>query len=212
MSEDGHPHIHKTGHSKLDMFVAVCALVVSLISLAVAIHHGKIQERLVAANTWPYMVMESTNNARDNEVRIGLYLVNGGVGPARVETFELKLDGKVIRDPVQLVVEGAEVDLDVLKSQIAEVSKTNPMAVLSGSVAGTVVRPGAKAVFFEWSKADVYAEPWAKLDRKRQQGKFTATACYCSVFDECWVTNFEKEKPKQVDACPKQAPETEYRG
>jgi hypothetical protein len=49
-AEGVHPEPRKTGHRAIDFSIAASAIVISLISLAVAIHHGRVQERLVAAN------------------------------------------------------------------------------------------------------------------------------------------------------------------
>ena len=56
VSADGvHPEPRKSGHRLLDFAIALSAIVISLISLTVAIHHGRVQERLVAANSWPFL-------------------------------------------------------------------------------------------------------------------------------------------------------------
>jgi hypothetical protein len=69
---------------------------VSVVTLAVAIGHGRTMERMadanmrmVEANSWPFIDF-STHNLDDrggSEVR--LVLANEGIGPARIETFEL---------------------------------------------------------------------------------------------------------------------------
>ena len=34
-------------------------------------------------------------------------------------------------------------------------------------------------------------------------GKIKMRACYCSVFDECWISNMETLHPQTVEQCPK---------
>ena len=41
---------------------------------------------------------------------------------------------------------------------------------------------------------------WQKLDHARREVKFRA--CYCSVFDECWIGSLKDLEPKRVDRCP----------
>jgi len=60
--EQTHEEIRKTGHRWIDISAAGCALVVSITSLFVAIHHGQSMERmaeanarLVEANSWPLL-------------------------------------------------------------------------------------------------------------------------------------------------------------
>ena len=56
------PHVaHITGSRWLDLTLALSAMFVSIVSLAVAVHHGNAMDRLVAANSWPFL-MYSTDN------------------------------------------------------------------------------------------------------------------------------------------------------
>lgn len=48
-----HVHPHHTGHRWVDYVIAGTALLVSVISLWVAVGHGRTMEKLVAANSWP---------------------------------------------------------------------------------------------------------------------------------------------------------------
>src|SRR2546430_5745572 len=56
MEEHGHQHAHlphRTGHSWLDISLAVSAFFVSLSSLWLTLHNARTMERLVAANSYP---------------------------------------------------------------------------------------------------------------------------------------------------------------
>lgn len=47
--------------------------------------------------------------------------------------------------------------------------------------------------------ADAEVAAWDKVERSRFRAR--ASACYCSVFDECWVSNMNGDVPKQVISC-----------
>jgi hypothetical protein len=32
-------------------------------------------------------------------------------------------------------------------------------------------------------------------------GEMTARACYCSVLNECWITDFQQSRPQPVKDC-----------
>jgi hypothetical protein len=56
-----HPEVHPP-HARhgglprwLEMLIAVTALITSICSIVIAVHHGKIMEKLVQANSLPYM-------------------------------------------------------------------------------------------------------------------------------------------------------------
>jgi hypothetical protein len=56
------PHVaHGTGHRWLDLTLALSAMLVSIVSLAVAVHHGNAMDRLVAANSWPFLMYDTDN-------------------------------------------------------------------------------------------------------------------------------------------------------
>ena len=40
----------------------------------------------------------------------------------------------------------------------------------------------------------------------RARGQISIEACYCSIFDECWITNNEAIDPRKVKSCPAPAP------
>ena len=85
-SGEVHAHPHRTGHSRLDLVIALSAIFISAISLFVAIEHGKTERDLVAANSWPFLRAILSN---DYDVRGGaaIGLSNAGVGPAKVQSF-----------------------------------------------------------------------------------------------------------------------------
>src|SRR3954469_26022184 len=81
-------HTHKTGHSWMDMTVAFSALFISLVSLGVAILHGRTMEsmaesnaRLVSANSWPFLSYSAGVNTIDGVPAIHMRVFNAGVGP-----------------------------------------------------------------------------------------------------------------------------------
>src|SRR6185295_5724744 len=93
-------HEHKTGHKWLDMTVAFSALFLSVVSLGVAIVHGRTMEkmaeanaRLVAANSWPFLSYGPGTVTTNGVARIHMQVFNAGVGPAKIEAAELKWKG-----------------------------------------------------------------------------------------------------------------------
>lgn len=140
--DEVHAHARKTGHRWVDMAVAISAITISVISMFVAIEHGRTEEKLVASNSWPFLLFQSAQAGLTAGSRtLILRLQNSGVGPAR--------DG---------------VDLLAWRE-----------------------RPGAQAI-------------WDRLNSSRNRLKFQA--CYCSVLDECWVSDLTPTaRPRRVREC-----------
>lgn len=199
--EAHHAHPGHSGHRWLDIGLAVSAMFVSVISLFVAVEHGRTMERMAEANTrmveansWPFVEYDSHNVDERGNAKIRLVLTNQGVGPARIETFELWWDGKPVSSPLALLE--------------ACCGTTKPEGTLSfGNTAPNILRAGEHEDFFAVSPNPGKFEFFDKLNAER--AKITARVCYCSVFDECWVSSGLAVRANHVPSCP--APATPFR-
>jgi hypothetical protein len=191
------PHAHRTGHHWIDMTVAVAAVFISVVSLAVAILHGRTMERmaeanarLVAANSWPFMQYGAGTTTTDGVTKVRMRVFNLGVGPAKIESAELKWKGVAYRG-----------DREFLEACCGfDPASGTPFD--SSVFAGYVQPPGGETAFLEFSKA---ADPavFAALQQVTLSGDLELNVCYCSIFDECWQSNLVAlpPKPRQVEAC-----------
>jgi hypothetical protein len=55
-------------------------------------------------------------------------------------------------------------------------------------------------LFFDVKAEDLSAQDYAAIDVALQKIEFLT--CYCSVFDECWMTDSRKRQPEKVKQCP----------
>jgi hypothetical protein len=97
------PELRKSGHRWIDLTIALAAIVLSVISLVVAINNARTQEKMVAAATWPLLQFRTTN-VSDGEPVIRLTVSNTGVGPALLGTVELSYQGRVVDNSALLLV------------------------------------------------------------------------------------------------------------
>jgi hypothetical protein len=186
-----HHHAHRTGHRWVDFAVPLSALAVSMISLAIAIHHGHTMQkmadenaRLVQANSWP-LLQFTTGNANDKgESEITLNVENAGVGPAKLISLEIFHGDQRIRTPRDLV-------------QALDPATTRPQLSL-GLTMPVVVRAGDSQLLIGL-KRQGQETFWDKLNTARFELRFRA--CYCSVFDECWVSDLATVSPQHIDHC-----------
>jgi hypothetical protein len=186
-----HHHAHRTGHRWVDFAVPLSALALSVISLAIGIHHGHTMQkmaeenaRLVQANSWP-LLQFNTGNANDKgEPEITLKIENAGVGPAKLISLEIFHGDQRIRTPRDLV-------------QTLDPATTRPMLSL-GMTMPTVLRAGDSQLLIGL-KRQGQETFWDKLNAARFELRFRA--CYCSVFDECWVSDLATVSPQHVEQC-----------
>lgn len=171
----------------MDPFLALIALVVSAISLWVAIGTEQANRRMVAAASWPLLQADTS----DLNSTITFSVANGGVGPAKLKTFEVFWHGKAWP--------GAHSLLKACCGYQAP-KPSEETALTTGGVSGIIIRAGETHTFLTLPRRADTADVWHKLDRTRRELKFRA--CYCSVFDECWIGTLKDLEPQRVDKCP----------
>src|SRR6516162_4123440 len=191
------PHMgHGTGRHWLDLTLALSAMFVSIVSLAVAVHHGNAMDRLVAANSWPFLIYNTSNRDPQGQWRISLEVENAGVGPARIQTFEVWWQGQPVSTAPELLQRCCMTDSKAL----IDPATARSLHLVIGQIASRVMRAGAAEPFLSLELKEANADIWHRLDIARLQLKLRA--CYCSVFDECWETDLAQTSAKRVRSCP----------
>src|SRR5262249_51728850 len=99
------PHVPHQNRSKhrglprwLELTVALTALITSISSIVIAIQHGHTMEKLVQANSVPYLEGGFSDIAADDSKVLSLDLLNRGVGPAHEESLRVRVDNHVVRN------------------------------------------------------------------------------------------------------------------
>jgi len=194
------PHPHKTGHRLFDLIVAGSAILISCISLFVAVEHGHTMQKLVAANSWPLLQFGSSNYDTDRQrLSIDMAIENVGVGPAIVKHFAVNYGGKSYTNANLLLRDCCGYAPPSKDSSVLE-----PGMPIVGIVEGTVVAPREDRNFLRMELSEANTEAWRKLDAARFD--FRYEACYCSVLDECWRSDLTGIDPRPVKQCPAPAP------
>jgi hypothetical protein len=193
-----HHHGSHSGHRWFDITASVCAMVVSFASLYLAIHHGHVMQqmaeansRMVTATSWPHVSYSTSNVASDgSDSVIRFSLTNKGIGPARIEGMEVRLDGQPVKSVREL--------LNACCSAGGENAATQVSWRLS-TANGEILRPGEDKAFLHLSR---HADPavWSRI--RALPDKVAVKVCYCSVFDECWVAQSTTNQAERVKACP----------
>jgi hypothetical protein len=99
------PHARHGGLPRwLELTIAVTALITSISSIAIAIHHGHIMEKLVQANSMPYMQGGFSNETPDGRRVLSLDLLNRGVGPAHEQSLRVKIGERYVTSVRELIV------------------------------------------------------------------------------------------------------------
>ncbi|MGH6871196.1 MAG: hypothetical protein ACREHE_06795 [Rhizomicrobium sp.] len=188
-----------------DAVLAVAALFVSAVSLWVAIRTENANEQLVAASTWPFLQVQVDNATPEGKAYLKFNVVNGGVGPAKVESFEVFLKGKPYRSGRDLLTACCG-----LKSEGGPIlpDQDHHTRLLTGTVQGLVLRAGESEAFVMLPLAQDNTPVWNALNQA-QLHDITYRICYCSVLDQCWRNALSSNlgdprqlHPEEVKTCP----------
>jgi hypothetical protein len=188
------PEPRRTGHRWVDFTIAGSALLISVVSLFVAVRHGQTMDqmaaanaRLVQANSWPFLGAHLARSAKAVEIGFN----NKGVGPAKIAWIEVLYQGAPVRTRSELLSRCCGFDpnkpidykYSVMTNQVLRAGEGDELLIVENG-------PQSQAVFDPLS---------------RNLLKIGLRACYCSVFDECFIGDGRSLAVKKVDRCQRPA-------
>jgi hypothetical protein len=192
------PEVHRPHSSHggglprwLELVIAVTALVTSVSSIAIAVHHGHTMEKLVQANSFPYMRAGYSVSTPKGEDVLSLDLLNRGVGPAHEKSLRVKVDGRYVKSFSQFVA------ASLGPEQAAAAEKV--LDPLHDGVPTRFIPGGQSQFVFSLAKTPQNAVYWDAL--AKAQSRWGVEFCYCSVFDECWRVRSKWNEPEPVKQC-----------
>jgi len=188
VQEVEHAH-HHTGRSRLDVILGVSAVAISFISLFLAIHNGNAMERLVEANSWPSVQTTFSTLNPDATPHIHLDIANKGVGPARIDSLEVTYNGAPLGD-----------GRAVLNAMLGRTTVPPHPRIQTSTITHAVVAAKETISFIDFKPEEYSAEDYEAMRMGVQKLNFRT--CYCSVFDECWITDSSKPRAAKVKECP----------
>ncbi len=127
-----------------DTLFAAAALFVSAVSLWVGIRTENANEQLVAASTWPFLQVGVDNALPDGTPFLKFNVLNTGVGPAKIESFEVFWKGKPYRSGRQLMTTCCGLKTTGGPIRLADDKRTR---LITGTVQGVALRSGDSEAF-----------------------------------------------------------------
>jgi hypothetical protein len=171
------------------------ALAISALAFALGIYQAHLmneQTRLMQtqsrASVWPYVSIGYALSDEGDKRGYAWQISNDGVGPARIESVTLDVDGKPVArwKDVFRAVFGDDAPVDATYSQIY----------------GKVLPPSTNR---ETTIEAVHvSDPTQARAMFAAQNRFEMRICYCSVYGECWVA-----RQRVADVTPVARCETE---
>lgn len=207
------PEVKRTGGKWLDLMLALSAIFVSMCSLFLAYNSSNSMERLVQANSMPFIQLESGNATDEGEPGVlGFAARNAGTGPARVHSFEYIVDGLPVPRRGYATINILRACCESELNAALAAANGNVLAAidadLTSPVANTFFAPGDEVTAWAWRRTEINVSLWEAVDQARQSGRMGMRACYCSLFDECWIAETGAFPPRPVNECPTPAPQS----
>ena len=165
--------------------LSVVGIFIAVVALYAALKESAAVRQQTAAAVWPFVQLIIEDYDTGDEAAFAISFMNAGVGPARVDSVVLELNGEHIRDWVRAVtIVGGDADSDVSRNFIG----------------GRVLRPEETVDMIRTTDADLARRFQAAI---AGPDKYIAY-CYCSIFDECWLADSRKDlqNPEPVEMCP----------
>ncbi len=192
-------HRRRISKDTLNLVIAVCAVLISGASFYATYLQAQSEEKQVKAATWPYLQISSGNyNLEDEEHRISILLENVGVGPAIVKSFTMSYEDAESSDIYEILTECCIPEGEGRSWLVKPESHAEVGSILTNSVTNKILPNGSAIAIVQIKKTDTNSQFWELIDVSRW--KMKGKACYCSLLDDCYRTDFVNE-PVLVNSC-----------
>ena len=156
---------------KLDFFLALVAVVLSIITTIGLIYQTAVMRDQYAATVWPYLSVDSSYDGDG----MALQLTNDGFGPALVKSAALTVDGKAAKSWDDLL---RVLFIDPLLRP--KISPHMKMQLTQSSLDGaSIIRPSQSLTIFRFEVPDGHAVVIKHT--------VDINLCYCSLNGSCWM-------------------------
>ena len=163
------------GRIQPEMIVGLSAVFIGVCALAVSVYETQLMREEQRASVLPilelsrsYYISEDAENRA--AWRMSFQVENVGIGPARVLDFSVTVDGEPQNDWRTAIRE--LIGRDVL------------VAYGQSTINGRTIPPERQVTMFDLTNTEL------AHDIKKEIDRLDFTACFCSVYDECWITSY----------------------
>jgi len=185
------------GRSWIDLVVAFSVIFISLVSLFIAVRQSALMQKQLEAAVWPFVQFDNSNyDPEQKESAVYLALDNVGVGPARILALNLNYGGKALRGWQDLI------------EACCNPEHRPQINVLSSDAVGRVLPANRNTRLFLVRRAAEDNELWKRLNVERN--KITGTVCYCSLLDQCYVSEVKGPSAQPVPNCEAELRKPQY--
>lgn len=162
--------------SSPEMLVALSAVLLSVCGLFISIYETSLIRQAQRASVWPHVQV----GVSITQTGVKLRAENTGVGPARIQASAVTYKGETQADWS-----------DLIRSVVGD--EADSVGFTRSLINGRVLPSNSSETMFSVTtdSGAVEREVAALLGRAILEGDVDVTACYCSVYDECWTSSLQ---------------------
>ena len=170
-----------------EMLVGISAVVIGVCALGVSLYETNLMREEQRAAVIPLVELSRSfflENGEDDSkgMRLILSLENVGIGPARIQDFRVTVDGEP--QPTWRAAMNALLGEDVIAPYV------------QSTINGRTIPVDRRVDMFDLRDSSVARRMLADFER------LDLSACYCSVFDDCWHTSYKTfGAATEVESC-----------
>ena len=178
---------NRTRGIQAEMLVGVSAVVIGVCALGVSLYEASLMREQQRAAVLPILELGRSfyltpEDEGTEEWRLSFSAENVGIGPARIVDFVVTVDG----EPQATWGEAMRTLLD-RKADVRYGQST---------ISGRTIPPNRSITMFELADRSLARDIMERFEH------LDFSACYCSVFDECWTTSYSTfGAPATVASC-----------
>ncbi len=161
--------------------LAWVAIGLSLMAVLVSVVEVSFLRNESRAQAWPYLQLHNSYS----ELGYSFYIENKGVGPAKVRSVEFRIDDEILTD-LDAAIVAALGEEEAFSYDLYKIGNPAP-GVMSAD-----------------EKMNLFSVPWQNNTRRLAEvwaGRVDIVACYCSIYDDCWLASLKGKEPQPVKAC-----------
>lgn len=168
--------------------LSLVGVFVGAVALYAALNESRAVRQQTAAAVWPYLQIMIRDRETEQDAHFSLRFTNVGVGPARMQSMLVEVDGRAM-------VQWRQV-LDLINPKKGEDAQNYGRSFITNRV----IAPG--------EEVEVLSTTDRELVRGLRQGVYSGRAnvtfCYCSIFEDCYLqeTRSPTTRPVEVAHCP----------
>ena len=159
-----------------DHILSISALITAAVAVWIAVVEQQSNREYQRLSVEPYLELSNTNI--DGYKRL---LTNTGLGPARIETVDVIIDGKEVanwREAINILIDKPKVKFTT-----------------SGLWHGRQIQAGDKATLVHLKDLKPANELHQNISKMKMK------ICYCSMYKDCWI-KVNSSIPQAIEECP----------